>query len=101
MNFIKSLFLTSRFFYALASIIVVMMLSYAFPFLFAVAKTSFVLFIVLACIDAILLYNKRVVIDVQRETPSVLSLGDNNVITLSLLNKSPIKIGVELIDELP
>ncbi len=101
MSLIKNLFLTNRFFYVMACIIVITMLSYAFPFLLAVAKTSFVLFLILSVIDAILLYNRTVVIEVKRETPSVLSLGDNNLITLSLVNKSLIKIWIDLIDELP
>jgi uncharacterized protein (DUF58 family) len=101
MSFIRNLFLTNRFFYIAATLTGAMMLAYAFPFLFAVVKTGCILFAVLCIIDTILLYNKSVVVSVERDIPSVLSLGDNNTITLSLLNKSRIKLIIELIDELP
>jgi uncharacterized protein (DUF58 family) len=101
MNFIKNLFLTNRFFFVLATLVITTMPSYAFPFLFAVAKTGCVLLIVLFFIDGILLYNKSVRVLVQREVPSVLSLGDVNIIHLSFDNKSALKLSVEVIDELP
>src|SRR5687767_3365291 len=101
MNFIKNLFLTNRFFYVMAALVITTMLSYAFPFLFAIAKTGCVLFIVLCFIDAILLFNKSVRVSVTREIPSVLSLGDNNAIQITLVNKATLMLRVEVIDELP
>lgn len=101
MSFIRNFFLTNRFFSAVAVLTATMMLSYAFPFLFAVVKTGCILFLVIVLIDVVLLYNRSVVIVVERETPPVMSLGDNNPVKLSLINKSRIKLGVELIDELP
>ena len=74
----KNLFLTNRFFYGVSLLILCMLLSYPFPFLFAFAKTAGVLYAVIAIIDVILLYNKSVNVVIKRETPSVLSLGDDN-----------------------
>ena len=101
MNFIKNLFLTNRFFYVVAILTGGMMLSYAFPFLFAVVKTGCILFAVLILIDIILLYNGSAVVTAERDVPSVLSLGDDNTITLSIRNKARIKLFIALIDELP
>jgi uncharacterized protein (DUF58 family) len=101
MKLIKNLFLTNRFFYVMGALVITMMLSYAFPFLFALVKTSCVLFLVLIAIDAIFLHNKTVAIQVTRETPSVFSLGDDNTIHLLLINRSRISFNIELIDELP
>ena len=101
MKFIKSLYLTQRFFLGMVIFILTMTLSYSFPFLMAVVKAGCVLFAILCCIDIILLYNKGVVIEVKRETTPVLSLGDENAITLSLFSKATIQLKVQLIDELP
>ena len=101
MNFIKNLFLTNRFFFVVAILTAGMMLSYAFPFLFAFVKTGCILFAVLILIDIILLYNRGVAVTAERDVPSVLSLGDDNTITLSVRSKARIKLFVTLIDELP
>jgi uncharacterized protein (DUF58 family) len=101
MKILKHLYLTNRFFYVMGVVIIIMMLSYAFPFLLAVAQTSVVLFVVVCLIDLVLLFNKKVVIDVHRETPPVLSLGDDNEIRLTITNYSSIKFFIDLIDELP
>jgi uncharacterized protein (DUF58 family) len=101
MAFIRNLFITSRFLLALAGFIIAMMLSYAFAYLLPVVQTSFMLFLLLCAIDCILLYNRSVIVTVERNLPSVLSLGDDNNIYLSLLNKSGIKLQIDLIDELP
>lgn len=85
----------------MAGITVTMMLSYPFSFLFSVAKTGGVLFFVLCCIDCILLYHRSVRVEAQRTTASVLSLGDDNYIQISILNKSRLKLLAELMDELP
>lgn len=101
MSFIKNLFLTNRFFFVVAILTAGMMLSYAFPFLFAFVKTGCILFAVLILIDIILLYNRSVAVTAERDVPSVLSLGDDNTITLSVRSKARIKLFVTLIDELP
>jgi uncharacterized protein (DUF58 family) len=101
MNFIKNLFLTNRFFFIVAILTGGMMLSYAFPFLFAFVKTGCILFAVLILIDILLLYNRSVVVTTERDVPSVLSLGDDNIITLSVRSKARIKLFVTLMDELP
>jgi uncharacterized protein (DUF58 family) len=101
MNFIKNIFLTSRFFYVMGALIGITMLSYAMPFLFAFAKAGCVLFLILCCIDIILLYNSSIRVSVTREVPNVLSLGDDNEIELNITNRAPIKLWIEVIDELP
>lgn len=97
----KNLYLTNRFFFVMSCIIIVMMLSYAFPALMAIAQTALILHGVLCLIDVILLYNGRVKFEADRDVPTVLSLGDDNVIRLLVLNKSTLTFQVEIIDELP
>lgn len=101
MKIAKNLFLTGRFFYGMALLIIAMILSYPFPFLLSLAKAGCILYGLVVAIDILFLFNRNIVVDVRRKTPSVLSLGDHNTITLSLLNKSNMKFDAELIDELP
>jgi len=97
----KNLFLSNRFYYGAALLIGCMLLSYAFPMLLAFAKTGCVLFAVVVLIDIVLLYNRGLVVILTRETPGVFSLGDDNTVTLTLLNKSGVPLHAEVIDELP
>lgn len=101
MKLIKDLFLTNRFFYGASLLIAAMILSYPFPFLLPYAKTCCILFVVIVAIDFIWLFNKAIQIEVKRKTPSVLSLGDSNTITLSIINKSTLILDTEIIEELP
>jgi len=101
MNLLKHLYLTSRFFWTVSVIIVLLMFSYAFPVVFAFSKAAIILFSLLCLIDLILLFNKNVRIPVERETPAVMSLGDDNPIHVHLTNRSPRKLWITLVDELP
>lgn len=97
----KNFFLTQRFFYVTAILIGVMLASYAFPLLLPVAKTACIIFGVVVAIDIILLYNRSIRIDIERDAPSVMSLGDENEIAIHLLNRSAMPLAAELIEELP
>lgn len=101
MRFIKDMFLPGRFFYGAAVLIVAMILSYPFPFILPIAKTACVIFAVLVVIDTLLLFSRTLVIDVRRKIPSVLSLGDDNPITLTITNRSTLSLTADVIDELP
>jgi uncharacterized protein (DUF58 family) len=78
-----------------------MMVSYAVPFLMPIVQTVIVLLALAVWVDILMLFNKRVDVDIERETPGVLSLGDENPIKLTIRNKARIALHVEVIDELP
>ncbi len=101
MKLIKNVFLTSRFFYGMSLLIAGMILSYPFPFLLPYAKTGCILFPVIIAIDFILLFNRTIKIEIKRKTTSVLSLGDDNHVVLTILNKSNLTFNAEIIDEIP
>lgn len=101
MKFLRNLFLSNRFFLVMGGLIALMMFSYAFPFFLPIAQTLCVLFSVICLVDVILLHNRSISVDVRREMASVLSLGDDNPVRLSLRNRSGIKLMIDLIDELP
>ena len=101
MAFIRNLFLASRFYYGIVGLIALMLLSYPFPLIFPIAKSATILYFVIVLIDVVLLFNKNIVIQIERSTPQVMSLGDDNAITLTLTNLSNMTLGGEVIDELP
>jgi uncharacterized protein (DUF58 family) len=101
MKIIRHLFLTNRFFYAISIVILIMLLSYAFPILFPLAETAAVIFVVVCLIDIVLLFNPKVILEASRDTPQVLSLGDDNQIVLMVKNNSSLRFNIDLVDELP
>lgn len=101
MKFFRALYLTSRFFYVMAVIIITMMFAYAFPLMMEFTKAALILFALVCAIDLILLFNRRVALTAEREAPAVLSLGDENQVTLRLQNRSNSKFWVRIVDELP
>jgi uncharacterized protein (DUF58 family) len=101
MKVFRDLFLSTRFFYAMAVLITAMTLSYPFPFILPFAKAACIVFAVVVVIDVIMLFSRSLSVDVKRKAPSVLSLGDENQITISILNRSSLTLRTEIIDELP
>lgn len=101
MNLIQNLYLSTRFYLVLAALTGVMMMAYAFPFLMPLVQTALVLLALAVGIDILMLFNRRVDLDVVRETPGVLSLGDENPIKLIITNRARMTLHVQVIDELP
>ncbi|MEI9921570.1 MAG: DUF58 domain-containing protein [Bacteroidota bacterium] len=101
MNVIRNLYLTNRFYLVLALLTCGMMASYAFPNLMPIVQTGIVILALVIGIDILLLFNKRVDVEVTRETQGVLSLGDLNQVRLTLKNKARMSIHVTVVDELP
>jgi uncharacterized protein (DUF58 family) len=101
MNIFRNLFLTSRFFFAAGALILLMIFSYAFPFLLPLAQASIGVFLIIVVLDAVVLFNNKIVITGTRETPQVLSLGDSNEVIIEIRNNSSIRFWAVLIDEIP
>ncbi len=101
MKLFRNLFLTNRFFLVIGICTVIMMASYAFPWLLPVAKASLALAGVVVLIDIVMLFNPKVAIEARRGAPPVLSLGDENEITLTIRNLSSLQLRAVVIDELP
>jgi uncharacterized protein (DUF58 family) len=101
MKFFKHIFLTNRFFLTMGLLIIALMMSFPFPEIFPVAKTGCILFVVIGLIDVLFLYNRTIKVGAKREVPSVLSLGDDNEITLTVVSNAAFKLWAQVIDELP
>lgn len=97
----KSFFLTSRFFKVGGVIILLLVLSYPFELILPIALTSILIFGLLVVFDLLMIYGPRVSLQASRSVSNVLSLGDDNPITITLQNSSSIALNITLIDELP
>lgn len=98
---LKSFFLNNRFFLFGGGIIFLLVLSFPFEIVLPVALTSLLIFTLLVLFDILVVYGKRVSLQASRSTSNVLSLGDDNPITIALRNTSSVSLHITLIDELP
>lgn len=97
----KNIFLAPRFYHAMIALIAFLMLSYPYSFLLPFAQAGVILFLLIVVIDIILLHHRNIKVLVERETPPVLSLGDENKISLYIQNRSRQNLYFNVIDELP
>jgi uncharacterized protein (DUF58 family) len=98
---IKSFYLTARFFFVLAVLVLAFILSYFFQFLLVISDLLFVAAIFLLVADAFLLYVNKKGIYAYRVTPNRLSNGDENEIKIFLENNYSFNVKCEIIDEIP
>lgn len=98
---LKSLFLNGRFFLGGGIILFVLVLSYPFEILLPVALTAILIFLLLVLFDTLMIYGAGVSLHASRSASRMLSLGDDNPITITLRNNSSLNLNVTLIDELP
>lgn len=97
----RSLFLSSLFFYAAACLIGLMILAYPFPTLMGVVFIAGTAMAIILGVDLMILYSRVIKLNVRREVPPVLSLGDDNDIRLIAENRSGLMVRALLVDELP
>ncbi len=100
-RFIKSLFIGNRIFYALTGIGVIYLLSYWFNALFPIANLLALGLTVLFFIDCLVLFRGSKHITAQRVLPEKFSNSDVNELTVSIQNKYPFEVTVDIIDEIP
>ena len=97
----KNIYLTDRFFYLFAAVVLLFVISFPVGILFPVAQTVFVLALIIIIVDVMLLFRKETRIKCRRYLPKVFSLGDENKVRISLTNQSNQKLNLTVIDELP
>ena len=96
-----SILLGKRIQLALGVIILLFVVSFRVKVMFPIVQALFVFLIILALVDVLLLFQKNIQVSASRTMAQVLSLGDENKITIHLQNKSPMDLKAEVIDELP
>lgn len=97
----RDLYLTNRFFGVMGSVALFFVFSYIVPLWFPVALTFFILAVLLTLADAFLLFHSSMMVSADRKLPKLLSLGDQNRISLNVRNESNRPLNIEVIDELP
>ncbi|MBT8375553.1 MAG: DUF58 domain-containing protein [Bacteroidia bacterium] len=84
----------------LGGLVLLYILTYIYPGLFAIVNSISILFITLCLVDLVLLFSKNGLY-AKRVLPEKLSNGDDNSIQITLNNSYSFKTYVNLIDELP
>jgi uncharacterized protein (DUF58 family) len=98
----RALYLTNRLFIGVG-ILVVLFIGVFFlpPWTLIIPEVLFLAFLLLLVLDIILLYHLREGVLAKRETPERLSNGDDNKIQILVTSFYPIRVGINVIDEIP
>ncbi len=97
----KSLYLQKQAYYIAGLAAVLFVLSYFFDFFYTLAILLLVLLGLTMILDTILLYGQRNAILAHRQLAERFSLGDDNSVTLHVVNGFGFKVKLDLIDEIP
>ncbi|MCF6307401.1 MAG: DUF58 domain-containing protein [Flavobacteriaceae bacterium] len=100
-QFFKNLYIQPRFFWAFFSIVLLFVVSYFVERLYGVSKILFVTLIIFLLVDIILLFRNKIGIQTKRIIPEKLSNGDDNPISITVVNRFQFKTHIKIIDELP
>lgn len=101
MNLIRNLYLTNRFFWIYGLIVVMFAASFILPFLFPVAQTALVVVTAAFLVDVLLLFNRRLTLNCERNLPKVFSLGDPNTVKINIELFYNMPLWLTIIDEIP
>ncbi len=96
-----SLYLSSRFFHLFGAIAILFAFSFFWAPLYPFVVALFFLSLALVLADSFLLFSPKEPVEAYRKLPRQFSLGDENRVELGLRNRSNLKLGVTLLDELP
>lgn len=97
----RNLYLGSRFFYVFSLIILCFVLGFEYYALFVLAKVLLLVFACFVGLDIFWLFQKKSILVAQRELPKVLSLSDENKISLSVQSYLDRDLDIEIVDEIP
>lgn len=100
-RFLKSLYLSNRFFVVLFSIAGLFVFAFFYPNLMGPMMLLFYIFLGLFVFDVLLLYRNKTGIQAERVLPEKLSNGDDNDIEIRLVNRFQYRVSLKIIDELP
>ena len=100
-NFISSLYITNRFFLAIAIGASLFIASFLYDQLFFVAQMYLVFFFSYTVIDMLILFSPKGRMNASRELKEQLNLGDENPVKITIKNNLTVPVKVTVIDELP
>ncbi|MEZ7495950.1 DUF58 domain-containing protein [Leeuwenhoekiella aequorea] len=101
MRFIKSLYLGTRIYYAVAILILLFLISYWVHLFFPITLIGLWLLLLIILFDCVTLYRTAEGITATRNLPEKFSNSDLNEVPLFIQNKYSFKIYYEIIDEIP
>jgi uncharacterized protein (DUF58 family) len=101
MQFFLNLFVTKRIFIALFSIVVLFVFAHFFPVISIVPRIALLVMLALVLVDFILLYSTKKPLVIHRYLTDRLSNGDENKVTITILNNRTIVLSLRIIEELP
>jgi len=101
LKLIKSLYIHSQFFVYLAIISACFLLSFWVPLLYPIAWILTCIIGVLFIVDLILLFRFKDVIKARRLLPDKFSNSDENSVPITISNRYPFEVFLNIIDELP
>lgn len=100
-SFLKAIYITNRFFIALAATVAVFALSFGWPYLFPIGQFMLIGCTVLLLADIMILFFPGSTVVVSRKVNKQLSLGDENPVSLTLLSRMRIPVSLLVFDEVP
>ncbi|MBL0316324.1 MAG: DUF58 domain-containing protein [Flavobacteriales bacterium] len=93
--------LNQRFFIGAGIVALLFILSFPFAFVTPFAWVALLLLLSATLTDIILLYSGRLLIQGSRTTSRMMSLGDENAVTLKITNAGGFKVFADIYDEIP
>lgn len=100
-QFFKSLYIHNRFFIYISAISALFLVSFWIPALYSATWMLVWLFVIVMCIDVLILYRFKNGFSAKRIVSEKLSNSDANEIAITLENNYPFQVFISLIDELP
>ena len=100
-HFIKDLYIHTRWYIGISIAAFLFLFAFFIPLIWDVAVIYLIVFGVLTLVEYFLLFVGKKNLQAQRIVSERLNLGDDNTISLGILNAFPFTAHVEIIDELP
>lgn len=101
MKLLRSIYLTSLFFYCLLGIAILFVFAFFFPWLMLVAQFILLAFVAVCLWEFVFLWGKSGKIQVQRIYPEKLSNGDWNALKIIIQSSYALNIHARIIEEIP
>ncbi len=101
MKFIRSLFLNKRFFIALLAISALYVAGTWIVWLIVPANIILMTFAIIIMLEIIMLYGNKHGVSAKRELAEMFSNGDENPVSISIINNYSFAVDVTVIDEIP
>lgn len=101
MKLIRALYLAPRLYWAVMTVIGLLLLGYGFPLWLGLGKVALLLVVLALLADLLMLFRAQTGLKGERLCPEKLSNGDENPVRIRLENLYRFAVRVEIVDEIP